>query len=147
MKDDLFLKMMNMIETAIKLNDNNRLVALLWHQGETDALLKATFETHYSNLSALVNAVKTTFNCPNLPFIAGDFVEQWKNNHKLISEPVIKAIKAVCNDCANGAFVTTNGLESNAQVLNNEDTTHFSREALYELGIKYFNEFKKVKDN
>ena len=35
--DDLYLHMMEMIRTALALNPENRLVALLWHQGENDS--------------------------------------------------------------------------------------------------------------
>ena len=38
---DLYLRMMEMIRTALELNPENRLVAFLWHQGETDAIYGA----------------------------------------------------------------------------------------------------------
>lgn len=124
MNDDLFLIMMEMIKISLELNENNRLIALLWHQGEADAVLNASYETHYANLSTLVNAVKTTFHRPDLPFIAGDFTAQWKKENKLICEPVIRAIKDVCRECINGVFVTTDELLSNSQTYCCGDTIH-----------------------
>lgn len=142
--DDLFINMMEMIKTALSLNPNNSLIALLWHQGETDAILKASYETHYSNLFRLVDSVKKEFNYLDLPFIAGDFVKQWKDENSKDCEPVIRAIKDVCKNCKNGAFVTTDELLSNSQTYECDDIIHFSREALYKLGTKYFNAFKQV---
>ena len=145
LKDDLFLRMMEMIKTALELNKNNRLVAFLWHQDETDASLNATYETHHNNLLTLVNTVRETFNCPELPFIAGDFVAHWKNQNIAICEPVINAIKDVCK-AVNGRFVLTDELLSNAQTkaLNSDDIIHFSRDSLYRLGEKYFEAFREI---
>lgn len=146
---DLYLRMMDMIKTALSLNPSNRLVAFLWHQGETDALNNADFETHYNNLSTLLNNVTTTFNATSLPFIAGDFVHDWKDNNLAICEPVIKAIKKICAEHTNGRFVESEGLKSNAQVIptnhplgwGDTDVIHFSRASLYELGNRYFDAF------
>ncbi len=149
LSDDLYQKMMDMISTALALNPSNRLVAFLWHQGETDALNNADFDTHYNNLSTLLNQVTKTFNYPDLPFIAGDFVWDWKQNNLAICEPVIRAIKTVCDEHKNGRFVESNGLKSNDQELttphpmgwDGTDVIHFSRPSLYELGIRYFDAF------
>lgn len=144
--DDLYLKMVEMTKTALELNPQNRLAALLWHQGETDAILNAGRQEHYDNLTQMVNSVRNTFNCPDLPFIAGDFVSHWKNDNLAICIPVVEAIKDVCASVGYAAFVETDGLTSNAQVINNDDTIHFSREAQYQLGDRYFDVFVRIKN-
>lgn len=146
MTDDLYLHMMDMIRTALALNPGNRLVAFLWHQGETDAIYGADYDTHYNNLMGLVRSVREAFHVPRLPFVAGDFVQQWEKDNWEICVPVIKAIRAVCRDCGNGVFVETDGLLSNSQEDRNpplpwEDTIHFSRKSLYRLGERYFQAF------
>ena len=146
---DLYLRMMDMISTSLSLNPSNRLVAFLWHQGENDALSNANFNTHYNNLSTLLNKVVTTFNVPDIPFIAGDFVHDWKDKNQEICEPVINAIKTVCDEHKNGRFVESEGLKSNAQVIptnhplgwGDTDVIHFSRSSLYELGNRYFDAY------
>jgi hypothetical protein len=60
--------------------------------------------------------------------------------------PVVDAIRAVCRDCGSGAFVETDGLPSNSQQertppLPWDDNIHFSRNALYRLGERYFQAF------
>ena len=151
MTDDLYLRMMDMIHTALELNPENRLMGMLWHQGETDAQLNADYDTHFRNLSGLVRSVRETFHVPELPFIAGDFVQHWKSENAAISEPVIQAIRAVCRDCGPGAFVETDGLLSNFQQLGRptldwEDNIHFSRNSCDLLGQRYFDAYRKVSD-
>lgn len=147
---DLYLRMLDMIHTALELNDENRIVAFLWHQGETDAMMNASYETHYENLTYLLSTVRSKFQIEDIPFIAGDFVQQWKNENLEISEPIISAIRAVCMDHKNCAFVETEGLPSNMQELHRftqgwEDHVHFSRKSLYCLGQRYFEKFVACK--
>lgn len=151
MTDDLYLRMMEMIRTALGLNESNRLVAFLWHQGETDALCLADYDTHYNNLMGLLRSVREEFTVPQLPFVAGDFVYDWKNKNQEICEPVVDAIRAVCRDCGNGAFVETGDLPSNSQQprpipLGWEDDIHFSRNSLYLLGKRYFDAFMGLRE-
>jgi len=147
--DDLYLRMMEMIRTALELNPENRLVGFLWHQGETDALEHASYEIHYKHLMTLVESVRSEFQVQELPFIAGDFVQHWKNDNIEISTPVVDAIRAVCKDCGNSAFVETDGLLSNNQELHRwplgwDDPIHFSRKSVYILGERYFEAFMKL---
>jgi hypothetical protein len=147
--DDLYLRMMDMIRTALALNPENRPVALLWHQGETDAAGSASFETHYESLSRLVGSVRSAFSAPHLPFIAGDFVPDWKSDNEAACAPVVEAMRAVCADGC-GAFVETDDLLSNRKELDyrpmnwGDDPIHFSRRAIYELGKRYFEAFTDI---
>ena len=148
-EDDLYLRMLDMTKTALDLNGGNRLVALLWHQGEQDAVQNASFETHYSNLLTFVKGVRKTFSVPALPFIAGDFVPHWKNDNLAVCAPVVNAMRAVCRDCGNGAFVETDGLLSNAQFSGRhpfgwDDPIHFCRSSLYILGERYYRAFEGI---
>jgi hypothetical protein len=141
--DDLFLRMMEMIHTALELNPANRLVAFLWHQGETDACHNATRDGHYANLSGLVQSVRDTFSVPDLPFVAGDFVHHWRDENAAVCAPVLQAIRDVCADIGHAAFVETDGLKSNWQELGDirQDPIHFSRRSTYELGKRYYTAF------
>ncbi|MHB8963494.1 MAG: sialate O-acetylesterase [Saccharofermentanales bacterium] len=141
LQDDLYTRMMEMIKTALELNSANRMAALLWHQGETDAVLGAGREQHYKNLSTLVKTVRSTFGYDTLPFIAGDFVYHWRNENLEPCLPVIDAMKDVCRDIGNARFIETSGLQSNHQKVGNNDTIHFCREAIYSLGMMYYEAF------
>ena len=142
MADDLYLKMMEMIKTALELNPENRLAAFLWHQGETDA--GTAREIHYGHLKELVESVRAVYKCPELPFVAGDFVNEWKSANPEICGPVITAIRDVCKNIGHAGFADTSDLESNSQATGNTDTIHFSREALYLLGLRYFEIFERL---
>lgn len=143
--DRLYVRMMNMIQTALELNPENRLKALLWHQGETEALFfQASYDVHYKNLMDFVRTVRGTLEMPELPFVAGDFTEQWSEEHKDIVVPVVQAIRSVCKDAGMAAFVESTGLLSNAQDTANNpntDSIHFCRRAIYELGNRYYDAF------
>ena len=142
MTEDLYLKMMEMTKAALELNDRNKLVAFLWHQGETDS--GSAYDTHYGHLKELVESVRNIYKYPKLPFIAGDFVSEWKSANLEICEPVIAAIKDVCRDIGYAGFAETSDLKSNNQDTGNGDVIHFSREALNRLGARYFNIFAKI---
>lgn len=151
MTDDLYLRMIEMISTALALNKENRLVAFLWHQGETDAILNASREIHYNHLMTLLRSVCDKFEVPEIPFVAGDFVQDWKSENMEVSVPVIAAIKDVCAEYPYGAFVETDGLKSNRQENNrctlgwpDPDPIHFSRKAIYELGCRYFAAYQEI---
>lgn len=149
MCDDLYLRMIEMSHTAISLNGENRLVGLLWHQGENECSNNAVYDIHYGNLRGLFESVRNELNLPDLPIVAADFVHDWKNANIHICVPVVDAMRDVCNDIGHCAFVETDGLLSNLQELHRnplgwEDTIHFSRKSLYELGKRYFTAFEKI---
>lgn len=153
--DDLFLQMLEMTRTALALNADNRFVAFLWHQGEGETGPNADYGTHYNNLSALVKTVREEFGWQDLPFVAGNFVELWRKENSGAWEPIVKAMRDVCAEIGDAAFVETDGLKSNFEEYGAEtdpeftyndgkDNIHFSRAALYELGGRYYEAFKSV---
>ncbi|MCL2627289.1 MAG: sialate O-acetylesterase [Oscillospiraceae bacterium] len=140
LKDDLFLKMIEMIEKALSMNPENKAVVFLWHQGESDTA-NPVRDIHYKNLRTLVENVRETAGQKSLPFIAGDLVPQWYNENTEVCKPIVTAIKDVCSDIGHGAFTETTGLTSNSEVVGNDDIIHFSRQALYELGDRYYEKY------
>ncbi len=147
--DDLYLKMIEMTKTAMSLNKNNRLVALLWHQGENEAMKNVSYDVHYNNLKNLVADARKRLNAPDLPFIAADFAHSWKKENAEACEPIINAIKTVCAECGNSDFIETDGLLSNLEELGRNptgwrDVVHFSRNSSYKLGKRYFDSFVKI---
>lgn len=143
-QDDLFLRMTDMIRTAMELNPENRIRALLWHQGETDAGNHMSKEEYRQNLETLVTLVRKQTGCEDLPFVAGDFVQDWKGENLAVCEPVISAIKELCSDLKAAAFVSSDALPSNRQdhfCGYPGDGIHFCRESSYELGRRYFDAY------
>lgn len=145
MTDDLYLRMTEMLRTALSLNPGNRPVAFLWHQGETDALGNLGYVQYTRNISELLGSVRSTFGCPELPFVCGDFVKQWKDLNAAICEPILSALRDFCAATPGCAFVETFELPSNDESGSlPTDTIHFCRESLYRLGRKYFEAYRKL---
>ncbi len=144
----LYQRLKKFTRAALSLNKENRLVAFLWHQGESDSFENATwsiekrYTTHKRNLSEMVNDFKREFSCPDLPFIAGGFCDEWYLQNKAPCDAVLQAIREVCAD--HGAFVVASGLLSNNQQTNNGDEIHFCREAAHLLGKKYYEAYKTI---
>jgi len=138
--------MMDMIQTALSLNPENRIVAFLWHQGETDACNKMTYDYYYENLTKLITTTRNTYSIENVPFICANFVKQWrdKNAHPAWVD-IISAMRDVVKNNPKCAFIETDHLSSNDEILHNGDDIHFSRQSLYDLGELYFEEFIKLK--
>jgi len=150
--DDLFKRLLKVIECSKKLTygeNDHRFVAFLWHQGEAEVVEGATYENHYNNLKYLVECVRNTAGSPNLPFIAGDFVPEWKNGSEQmqrLTKIIVDAMIGVCNDLQPAGFAFSDGLLSNRQNPSCpqgslEDNIHFCREACAELGKRYFAKF------
>ncbi|MCL2740682.1 MAG: sialate O-acetylesterase [Oscillospiraceae bacterium] len=143
--DDLFLRMMAMTRHALALGPgNNALTALLWHQGENDSG-KATCETHRANLRGLVEAVRGAFAAPALPFVAGGFCGEWAAKNAAACGPIAAAIEGVCSDVGHAAFADLSDLPSNNQSIGNGDDIHFSRDALYAMGERYFKAYETLR--
>lgn len=141
MTDDLYLRMMEMVRTAIELNPENRVVAFLWHQGETDAINHMGETEYYENLDRLFRSVRDEFGC-DLPIVCGDFVQEWETREIAICTPIITAQRKLVKNIPHAAFVETDGLLSNLAYANIEcDDIHFCRPALYELGRRYYKAF------
>lgn len=92
----------------------------------------------------MINDVRSRYHTPNLPFIADDFVADWKGKNIDSCLPIVDKIKQVTKSVGMGAFVETSDLLSNDQANHNGDDIHFCRSALYELGKRYFDAFKAL---
>ena len=145
-KDDiLFRKMLEMTDYALQLNPTNRLLGLLWHQGEHDAVEGNRPENFHQQLKTLFSIVRARYECPNLPIIAGDFCHDWKNKNLEICNPIVEEIQSVIEEMGNAAFVESDGLLSNNQSAGNGDDIHFCRDSLHILGKRYFEAYQKLR--
>ena len=133
--------------------ENDRVVAFLWHQGEHDAFENADFDFatrhdyYFNHLSATVNDVRKLCGSDEIPFIAGEFVSEWrdKEENSRACEAVLSATADVCKTLGNGKLVMARDLKSNNQTVNNGDDIHFCRDALVTLGERYFDAFTEIK--
>lgn len=142
LNDKVYLKMLEMTDYALSLNSENKIVAFLWHQGEHDAFEGNAPENYKRQLNSLLAGVRSRYG--EIPFIAGDFVHEWKSKNVSICEPIIKAINEVVAQNNKCGFVETADLPSNNQKIGNGDDIHFCRQSLYVLGERYFEMYKMI---
>ncbi len=144
----LYRRLQDFTRAALALNEENRLVAFLWHQGECDSFengdwsFEKKYQTHKANLGGMLADFKREFACSKLPFIAGGFCDEWYLKNKAPCDAVLQAIREVCKE--HGGFVKTSGLKSNDEQTGNGDDIHFCRDALHILGQKYYDTYKGI---
>ena len=143
-RDYLFLRLVDMVDYALSLAKGSKVVGFLWHQGEHDAFEGLLPSLYNQKLTFLLNFVRERYG-KDIPFVAGDFVNEWKSKNLECCIPIVEEIKKVTKDNAKAGFVETSDLPSNNQNTGNGDEIHFCRQSLYELGKRYFKEFSKAK--
>ncbi len=136
--------MLKMTDHALTLGGENRIVAFLWHQGEHDAVWGSDPKDFRKHMEDTINAVRTRYLAPSLPFICADFVQHWKMENLKSCVPIIAQLKEICEkiDCA--CFVSSVGLQSNDRSWGNGDNIHFCKQALHELGERYYLAYKHI---
>ncbi len=151
--DVLYKRMIEMTKLALNMNPENRVVAVVWHQGEHDAFKEADvplnekYEKHCKNLTNLINGIRENFG-KDLPFVCAGFTKDWTEQEcKKRSLTILRAIEDTCKKVKNSAMCYTFDLKTNHDAVGNNDIVHFNRQAIDELGKRYYNEFVKIIDN
>ncbi len=140
-------RLLSVTQDALKLGDC-RLVAFLWHQGEHEAFerpnlsMQERHDDYYAWLKELFDDFRAQFG--NVPIICGEGTKQWEKEYASQCQAVWSATKEVLSSIGNGAFVTTEELLSNDEVVHNGDVIHFSRLGQEALGERYFNAWRRL---
>lgn len=150
-ENPLHCRLCDMTDYALSLNKENRLVAFLWHQGEHDAFEQASLtptereKFYHDNFKATLEDIRTRYGAKELPVICGEFADSWADKFKDATSAVETASEKVCQEIGNAAMVKSEGLLSNAQVIDwSVDDIHFCYESVLELGKRYFEKFKEI---
>ena len=124
------------LERARAAKANGSFIAVLWHQGETDAA-KATAEQlaeyYPRDFKAMVEAVRGEIG--DVPVIAGE-IGRWMRRDGDHAAKINPTINSLTNTVPNCAVVSSEGLK-------NQDAHHFDREGQRVLGGRYYDAFKK----
>ena len=150
LNEPLYERAVEMTELALSLNPENRLAAVLWHQGESDVIVGRrkggydfTYPYYMEKFAALTDDLRNRFG--ECPFIAGAMCREWTATIQEASDAVEKATKETIEKTSLAAFAESEGLRSNDFTVHNDDSIHFSRPALYELGQRYFELYEKLR--
>lgn len=147
----LYKRALEMADLALALNPENRLVAILWHQGENEAVdgkgkgYDYLYSYYVNCFTRLVSDFREKYGL--IPFLAGGHCEDWVPRFAVESPAITDATKAVLKNFEAAEFVETAGLGSNDRIKKGKylDDAHFNRPALYELGRRYFELYEKIK--
>lgn len=149
--DCLFRRMTDMLQEALAYHPDNRLCAILWHQGEHDAYEQAELTPaektafYERELGALKIEVRTRFHAEKVPFVCGGFCDEWRRENQTSCDAIYLAYRHLCEADPYMRFVETEGLTSNRQQTGNDDNIHFSRPALYRLGELYYLAYEELR--
>lgn len=117
------------------------LMGILWHQGESDCNTKNR-DNYKQMFDIFISSLKKDLQIQNIPVIVGglgDFMKVFFNNDNYLI--INKALKEYAAENELVGYASANGLLPNA------DNLHFSSDALYEFGLRYYDEFKKLNKN
>ena len=144
-------RMLSMTEAALALNSENRVVAILWSQGEHDSFENPSWDpakryvTHKANLTATFADLYEKLGDRSIPLIACGFTELFCQLLPEATAVVLRAIREVVADFG-GGFVETKDLLSNSQTIpDSTDIYHFSRQSLHILGGMFFEQYRKLR--
>ena len=147
--DLLCERMLKMVKEALSLNEENKVVAVLWHQGEHDAFENAEWDDekrhleHIKNLTRFIQIVRENFG--GVAFVCAGFTKAWVEQYPEQNQAVLSAIKTVCEQVGNASFIEkTDDLSTNDDLMKNGDYVHFSRDSIEILGERYFNAYKNL---
>ena len=141
--DPLYVRMLQMTDAALGMNPENRLMGLLWHQGEHEAAFNNDPKVYHDQLRDVVESTRQHYVKPDLPFICAGFCDEWAQNNQPASDIIMDVIHSVAKECG-GVYIETADLRSNNQKFGSGDEIHFCREDLQELGRRYFSAYQTL---
>ena len=125
---ELFEKAVCKTREALKQGEGE-LVAILWHQGESDSRSRETAEAYSDRFNLMLDGFRKEFNNEDLPIIAGGL-------YNFLARRPEFAYCQIVNDALKRAatvFVSSEGLTANDR----DDNTHFDTKSLREFGVRY----------
>ncbi|WP_099221412.1 sialate O-acetylesterase [Listeria costaricensis] len=119
--------------------ENSELIAILWHQGESDSH-SGLYKNYYQKLHTIVNSFRKELGVFEVPFIVGGLGDYLGKaafglscvEHELVNQELLR----YAEDNDNCYFVTGEELYSNP------DGIHINAESQRRFGIRYFEAYQ-----
>ena len=118
-------------------NNGYEIDALLWHQGESDAIGQTV--NYKDIIKNFIQSVRDYTGKEDLPFILGEMVHSWVDSSPTFA-PYQQIINEIADEVPFTRTVKTEGLTLG-------DAIHFDAKAHVDLGQLYFDEFLLSADN
>ena len=126
------------VERARAAQKTGKIVAVLWHQGETD--VKKRTEHYTEKLRTVVRNFRRGLGLgPEVPFIAGDMASFYREGIREAIGIVDDALAALAAEDPSFRVVCTKDLTHRG------DNLHFGTESLHELGRRYFEAYQEFR--
>ena len=105
----LYNRLFELTNEALSMNIENKVVAVLWHQGESD-VEKMSTEDYKICILRLIQNLRKTYG--NIPFISGGFVDDWMQDYP-IARKYENVYKELVCEVEKYGFASAKGLSSN----------------------------------
>jgi hypothetical protein len=123
------------VKKAREAQKSGRIVAVLWHQGETDAQRKTPDYTE--KLRMVVHNFRRDLQLgDDIPFIAGDMASFYRDDIKENIGIVDQALATLAREEPSFRYVPTKDMNHRG------DNLHFDTDSLHKLGERYFNAYR-----
>jgi len=132
----------NAIYQAKLAQRTSTITGVLWHQGEADCNEDA-YSRYEKRFAVLMAALRSELGLHDVPFLLGglgDFLKGCSNGELKDYVYVNDALQSIAQNHPMTGFVSAKGLGSNP------DKLHFHSKALYEFGLRYFDEFERLRN-
>ena len=116
---------------------SSQIMGVLWHQGESDCY-DGLYKTYQARFEIMLQAFQKELDL-HVPFIVGglgDYLETYPLKDYIRINDALQSI-AASNQMV--GFACAEGLTSNP------DHLHFNADALYQFGLRYFDEFERLR--
>lgn len=127
------------LERAKAASQNGRFIAILWHQGETDAAkygADALMKTYPVRVKGIAEALRRELGDDTIPFIVGE-IGRWKRGDGDHAARINPCIDKVAEILPRSGVASSEGLR-------NQDRHHFDRESQRTLARRYYEAWKKI---
>ena len=120
------------------------IAGVLWHQGESD-VSEWGYTTYRARFETVMQSFRKDLDLNDVPFILGglgDFLKDFPTQETLRTNyvHVNSALREIAQNNEYTGFVSAEGLSGNP------DNLHFSADGLYKFGLRYFEEFDKLRN-
>lgn len=119
--------------------ENSELMAILWHQGESDSY-SGKYKDYYEKLDALVNSFRKELDASEIPFIVGglgDYLGKTGFGRSAVEYDLInQELKKYAENNKDCYFVTAEKLYANP------DGIHINAESQRRFGLRYFEAYR-----
>ncbi len=133
----------NAVNCARLAQRTSTIAGVLWHQGESDCH-DGRSGVYYEKLEKIFAALRRDLDLYDVPFILGglgDFIEIYGEGSLAEGFKVVNpALERYASEHEMTGFADASGLKPN------DDNLHFCSDALYEFGLRYYEEFRKLEN-